>query len=135
MVKIKLLGVERSEKHHFYLFFKTQEFFPFMRNLLKDLGFDISTYESFGRPTDKKYGEPIQDQEEEIKKYTDEKFKFQNDEYFIEVIFGKNKVFLMIHTESDRQSKLIDILNKYCKFQKVPYKKKPSKLISHISSK
>jgi len=39
MVKLKLLGIGKSEKHNYYTFSKTQKFFTLARELLRWLGF------------------------------------------------------------------------------------------------
>ena len=111
MVKLKLLGSGKSEKHNYYIFPKTQNFFSLIRNLLKELGFENEKYEDFGRPVDR-YSEPIFDKEENINEFTDTNQSFENKEYFIEIIFGKDKIFLTIHTEKDRQQKIAKLLSK-----------------------
>jgi len=115
MVKLKLLGIGKSEKHSHYTFPKTQEFFTVARKLLKLMGFQNYELEAFGRPIDKKWGEPIYDEEENIKKYTDKRYAFEKDECYIEIVFGKDKVFLMIHTEKNRQQELSKFLSKFFK--------------------
>lgn len=113
MDKLKLLGIGKSEKHNYYIFSKRQKFFEIIRELLKWLKFKKYDWDAFGRPIDKKFKEPIFSKEDNIKTYTDEKYIFEKEEYYIEIIFGKDNVFLMIHTEKDRQQKLSKFLNQF----------------------
>lgn len=115
MVKLRVLGIGKSEKHNHYIFPKTQEVFTLIRELLKWLKFPEYEWDGFGRPRDKKWGESIYDEEENIKKYVDVRCAFENDGYYIEVVFGKDKVFLMIHTDKNRQQKLSRFLRKFFK--------------------
>lgn len=115
MVKIKLLGIYKSKKHNTYIFKKSQAIFAIVRGLLKELGFKKFEVEAFGRPLDKKWGEPIYNKEGKIKDYTDKRYMFEEKEYHIEIVFGKDRVFLMIHTEKDRQRKLSKFLSKFVK--------------------
>ncbi len=113
MKKIKVFGIKKSEWKNYYIFPKKKEVFEIIRNLLRELGFEECEWEHFGRPIDKKQGEPILNKEENIKKYIDERIGFDNEEYSIEVIFGKDKVFLIIHTETNKQQKISKILDKF----------------------
>jgi len=114
-MKIKLLGIGKSEKHNHYTFPKRQEFFEIARSFLKELGFKDYEWISFGRPCDKKWREPLLNKENRINACVDERHVFGNEEYFIEIIFGKEKVFVLIHTEKDRQQKIANIMKKYIK--------------------
>lgn len=111
MAKLNLLGIRKSKKHNHYTFPKKQEFFTVVRELLKELEF--GDWNTFGRPLDKEFGETIYNEEEDIKKYMDRIYTFEKGEYCIEIIFGKDKVFLMIHMEKNRQQKLLRFLSKF----------------------
>jgi hypothetical protein len=113
MVKIKVLGMGKSAKHNYYIFHKTQQLFSIIRDLLKELGFEKYEWDAFGRPEDPEYHEPIFDQENNIGDYNDRRTSYEKNEYYIEIIFGRDKVFLMIHTQKDRQQKIVDILGKH----------------------
>jgi len=113
MNKIKLLEIEKFSHHNHYKFPKKQEVFTIIRALLKQIGLKKYEWDAFGRPTDKEYGEPLFNQEIDIKDYTDRRFAFGNEEYFIEIVFGKNKVFLMIHTKTDKQKYISKILSNF----------------------
>jgi hypothetical protein len=111
--KIKVLGINKSNWKNYYIFPKKKEVFEIIRNLLRELSFEEWEWNRFGRPIDKKYGEPILNKEENIKKYVDEIMGFDNKEYSIEVVFGRDKVFLIIHTKTDKQQKISKILDKF----------------------
>ncbi len=86
-----------------------------MRTLLKGLGFEIDEWDTFGRPYDSKEREHIYNKEVNIQDYTDTRWSIENRGYFFEVIYGKKKVFLLIHTNEDKQSKISKILNPFIK--------------------
>jgi len=113
MGKIKLLGTKKSEKCNYYVFAKEQKFFSIARKSLLDLEIDNYDANEFARPCDKKYGEPIMNEEDFIQDYYDKIFTFNNKKYFITIIFGKEKVFLIINTISDKQEEVSKILNKF----------------------
>ncbi len=113
MAKLKLLGIGKSAKHIHYTFPKKQEFFQIVRDLLKHLGFEVYEWDGYGRPTDKKWNEPIFNKEMDIKTFTDLRNVLERDEYYIEIIYGKDRVFLTIHTEKDRQQKISKFMNKF----------------------
>ena len=115
MEKIKLLGISKSEKHNKYEFPKEQKILGILRQLLKEIGIGQYTYESFGRTTNKKTGEPIYDKEEKIKSYIDQAVRFDNKEYCVDIVFGKSRVFLFIHTEKNKQKEIARITNKFIK--------------------
>nr|MBI4156736.1 hypothetical protein [Candidatus Woesearchaeota archaeon] len=112
MTKLKLLAVGKSSKHNYYIFPKEQVFFKLARQLLDGLGFEKHDYSAFGIPIDKKWGEPIPNKEENIKNYIDSRYSFKNKEYYVDIIFGKEKIFLMIHTEKDEQQKLARLIKR-----------------------
>ncbi len=71
--------------------------------------------DSFARPIDKKRGELLYDKEDDIKDYTDRHYSFTNEkkQYSIELIFGKNKIFLIIHSNTDKQQEISEIIYKF----------------------
>ncbi len=114
MVKLKLLGVGKSESRCYFIFPKKQNFFKVCRQLLVDLGVDRFHVERFARPTDRD-SEPIFDLEHKIKDYTDKHYSFHDSkgEYIIEIIFGQDKVFLIICTKKDKQKEISKIIDKF----------------------
>jgi hypothetical protein len=115
MTKIKLLGSGKSEKHIHYTFPKKQAVFGIVRELLKELGEPYYEWNAFGRPRDKKWWESIYSEEEDVEGYTDRSFAFEGKDCYIEIVFGKERVFLMVHTEKDMQKKITKILSKFIK--------------------
>ena len=74
---------------------------------------DVEEWDAFGRPEYSQSHEPMFNQEKNIKTYTDLRTAFEQDEYYVEIVFGKDKVFLMVHTEKDRQQKIANILSRH----------------------
>ena len=115
MKKGKLLGIGKSELRTYYILPKKQDFFKICRQLLLDLGVKKFDSNSFARPSDKKFGEPIFDKEENIKNYIDRYYSFtdEKEQYSIELVFGKDKVFLIIYSKTDKQQEISKIVNKF----------------------
>ena len=119
MNPIKIFGLRKTEKHSNYELEKRQEFFSGFRKLLVDLDFgdessNIEIY-GFGRPSGDD-GEPILTKEDDIAKYIDRHYYFENDSFRVDVIFGKEKIFLIINSDKDRQEKISEKVQKFCSF-------------------
>jgi len=112
MKKIKLLGIGKSKLRNYFIFPKKQDFFKICRQLLLELGVEKFNVDSFARPLDN-YGEPIIDQEKDINDYIDRHYSFNDvkKQYNIELIFGKDKIFLIIYTKTDKQKEISRIIN------------------------
>jgi len=117
MVKIKLLGVGKSDNYSHYEFPKVQEVFTIVRALLMELRFSQYIWDAFGRPKGKQYLEPSFDKEDDIKlaKYLDTRYSFEEKGNQLEVIFGKDKVFLSIYGDAETQKKVSKTLNNFIK--------------------
>lgn len=115
MAKIKILGIGKSAKHSHYVFPKEQKVLAVVRALLKELGFDEYKANEFGRPVDKKYGEIVMNDEINVKEYTDKRFALDKEDMLVEVVFGKGKVFVSIHSEKDMQQKISNVVKKFVK--------------------
>ncbi len=114
---IKILAISKSEKHNYFRLEKVQEFVSGFRKFLVDIGFDehdVGVY-SFGRPVDE-HGEPDENKEDDVKNYVDKRFGFDNDEYTIDVVFGKENIFVMIFTKINRQKEIVEGMSKFCSF-------------------
>jgi hypothetical protein len=109
---MKLIGSSKSENHCSFIFPKKQAFFKLIRSFLESLSFDEFEYNSIGRPLDKKWGEPEFDKEEDVKYYIDERTTIGNEEYFIEIIYGKEKIFVSIQTLTDKQEIISKAMSK-----------------------
>lgn len=115
----KILGLKRSERHNLYIIEKKQSFIPGFRKFLSDLDIgngdsDIELY-GFGRPFGKD-GEPDTTKERGINEIVDEHYFFGNKEYVIDLVFGNRKIFLIIKTGRDKQKKISEKIQKFCKF-------------------
>jgi hypothetical protein len=119
MDKIKILGSKKSDNHNLFILDKKQEFFSGFRKFLVDMDFgsEDSSFDiySFGRPQDEEH-EPIIAREEKINEYIDQDFTFTHKGYTINVIFGKNKIFLIIFSKKNIQEKVAKAINKFCIF-------------------
>jgi len=111
---VKIFGADKSEYKNNYVFKKEQEFIQGFRQFLLDIGFkqfDIIT-SHFGYVMDKD-GNPIISEDIDIQEYEDEQFFFQNEEYKIDLVFGKDKIFLIIYTKEDKQQEISEKLHKF----------------------
>jgi len=117
MIKLKLLGIGKSENRCYYILPKKQKFFSFFRQFLLDLGIKKFEADSFARPLDKKFAEPIFDKEDNIKKYVDVHYSFVDGkkQYLVDLVFGKNSIFLIIFTKKDKQDEISKLINKFLK--------------------
>ncbi|HLC63584.1 MAG TPA: hypothetical protein VJJ21_04680 [Candidatus Nanoarchaeia archaeon] len=114
MKPLNILAIHKSPEHNCYVFPKQQNFFGFARRLLEALVFQEYEFETFGGIFDNKTGE-YTIKEDSIKKYTDDRTTFNHPDYFIEFLFGKDKVFLSIHTKKDTQQELSKLIFKCIK--------------------
>jgi len=117
MALVKIIGVNKSEYRNCYILEKIQDFLSGFRKFLLDIGFTESDFEaySFGRPDDK-YGEPDTTKEEDISKYVDKDYFFVNENFRVELIFGKDRIFLIILTTEDKQKEISEKIKKFCTF-------------------
>jgi hypothetical protein len=117
MVLVKIIGVNKSEYRNCYILEKIQDFLSGFRKFLLDIGFTESDFEaySFGRPQDKE-GEPDITKEEDIIEYVDKDYFFANENYGVDLIFGKDMIFLIISTKEDKQKEISEKVQKFCKF-------------------
>lgn len=116
MNKIKLLTVKKFENHMVYVLEKDQEFFSACRSFLEDLGFEDIEIDFFGRVVDEN-GEPIKTQEDDITTYVDKHYYFQSNKGRVDVVFGKDKIFLVVYSsKTDSQEEIALLLSKICTF-------------------
>ena len=109
---MKILGIKKGEHFNYLIFPKVQQFFPFFRKMLKALGEDGETAEGFGRPMKRNNYEYNLKKEYKINRHTDKHYYFIAGDYLIEVVFGKNRIFVSIHTKKDRQKEIARIIKK-----------------------
>ena len=108
--------MRKSEHHNSFIFTKKQIMFSVIRELLKELGFE-SIWDDFGRPYNFKKHDYEYDKEDDIKNniYIDSEFVFSNKEYYMQIVFGKRKMFIMINTKKNRQQKIASFFKKFVK--------------------
>ena len=116
MNKIKLLTVKKFENHMVYVLEKEQEFFSACRSFLEDIGFEDIEIDFFGRVVDEN-GEPIKTQDEDINNYVDRHYYFQSSKGRVDVVFGKDRIFLVVYSsKTDSQEEISVLLSKICTF-------------------
>ncbi|MSS74050.1 hypothetical protein EXS72_00215 [Candidatus Pacearchaeota archaeon] len=116
---VKIFGLSKFEFHTFYELKKEQDFLSGFRKCLVDMGFGEEKYNieiyGFGRPNDKD-AEPDTSKEEDIKDYIDKHYFFQNNEFMIDLVFGKDKIFLMVASKKNKQQEISKKVQKFCDF-------------------
>ena len=111
MKKIKLIGLSKSEDLNTYLFPKEESFFPFIKKLLGNLDFDPSEYGEESN-LDLAYKNGKENFKEFLEKTNDLRWEFKEGNYIIEVIIGKDRIFLLIYTKKDLQQEIYKIISK-----------------------
>ena len=97
-----------------YVLEKTQEFFSAYRSFLIDLGFQDIEIDFFGRVVDEN-GEPVKGKEEDINNYVDKHYYFQSNKDRVDVVFGRDKIFMIVYlSKSDSQEDISALLSKIC---------------------
>jgi len=114
MKKLKLYGIKKGETHNVFQIEKNESFLEYFRESLHELGFKkhttaIELLKLLGDSDDnysaKKYSDEL---------YQDKYFYFENEEFKIDVFFGKERVIVSIFTSSDNQQKLTSLIMKFC---------------------
>ncbi len=108
MKKIKLIGVSKSEDLNTYIFPKDPNFFSFIEKLLPELSFDSNDYyyECFGENTNEK------NFKEFLEKTYDKIWAAKQGNYLLEIIIGKDRIFVLIYTKKDLQQEISKIISK-----------------------
>lgn len=115
--KLKLYRLKKSENHCVFYIEKNKIFLEGFRDFLHDLGFSrLDTAkellclmgDSDNNYSAKKYSSEL---------YRDEYFYLENKEYKINIFFGKERVIVSIFTESDKQQKIMNQINKFCELR------------------
>ena len=103
MRKAKLLGLRKDVHLSHFILKKNQAFFGFGRAMLKVLEFDKYEWDELGRPYDIKIREPEFDKELDINEFTDTMKVLEREGIVVHIIYGKDKVFMIINTKKDKQ--------------------------------
>ena len=114
MEYLKLYELKKSEKHCIFHIEKHKIFLEKFRSFLHNLGFSkLDTAKellSLMGDSDNNYS--AKEYSNEL--YQDNYFYFENDDYKIDVFFGKDKVIISIFTELDKQTEIMEQINKFC---------------------
>ena len=114
MKKLKLYGIKKGETHNVFQIEKDESFLEYFREFLHELGFKkhttaIELLKLLGDSDDnysaRKYTDEL---------YQDKYFYFENEEYKIDVFFGKERVIVSIFTSSDEQERVTKLMMKFC---------------------
>lgn len=116
MKKIKVLGINKRDYRTQVIFPKEQKFFRIFKKFLIKLGFEKSEQiQEFGIPFNEKEYEYAYKKEENIKKNIDISHNFRNKYYSIDVVFGKNKIFVIFNYKRDKQQFISECLEEFIK--------------------
>ncbi len=118
---MKLLALTKAEDRCFFKLEKKQSFFKNFRNFLTELNFASVDIENFGYELDEECLPTSK--EKDISKLIDKHGFFKNDDYNIDIISGKNSIFVIISTKSDKQKELSEKILKFADFDKKVVKK------------
>lgn len=101
---IKILASRKEDFHSDYTLEKEQEFFAGFRQFLIDSGFNTHDYEitHFGKAQGD-YGELDSTKDMDIKTLNDKYVFLGNEEYSIDIVYGIDKIFVIINTKKDYQ--------------------------------
>ena len=114
MLKIQLLSIQKSEFHSCYSFSKQQGFLPFLRAFCKDLGLNTG---EFGHPENvTKTREVLYDRDIDISTLVDYHVRFSYPKIksiSLDLVFGKDTIFMILYTPVDRQQEIAKLLAKY----------------------
>ncbi len=113
MVKIRLLGVGKFERYVHYILSKEQVFFKIVRALVGE--FDRDYEYEIGYYYNQKEREYDPKKEMDIKTFTDQRWSAETEDYIVEFIYGKDKIFLSVFTRKDDQDKISKIINPFIK--------------------
>lgn len=105
--KIKILGIDKSAARIFLVLEKKEEFIKYFEKFLEELGFGWLQTHGFFKPDG---GMELKN----IKKIFDVHRLFLNTEYNIELIIGKEKIFLIIYTRENKQQFITDKIEEFC---------------------
>ncbi len=110
--KIKIYSVKKSEIGVRYEMEKRKSFFVNFYNFLIKLGFDDADVKLsiFGQEWDSI-------KEIDCTNMVDSNFRFDQNPYSIDLIFGVNKVFVNIHTLADKQEEIVEAMEEYFSFE------------------
>jgi hypothetical protein len=116
MKKLKLYSTKKGKTHNVFNIEKDETFLEYFRNFLHKLGFEkhttaIELLKLLGDSDDnysaRKYDDEL---------YQDKYFYFENEEFKVDVFFGKERAIISIFTSSDNQEKITKLMMDFCEF-------------------
>ena len=118
---LKLFEITKSAERIVYVVEKKQEFFKSFRKFVRNLDVNLTHNIEFSEFGSKSNDEASSDYgvDVDIKEYVDRIFHFSNGGksiYSIDVVFGKDRIFIIIYTQEDKQNKISKLLNKFGRF-------------------
>jgi len=106
--------MKKGETHNAFHIEKNESFLEYFREFLHSLGFTKLTTagellrllgDSDDNYSARKYSDEL---------YQDKYFYFENEDFKIDVFFGKERIIVSIFTSSDNQNKLSELMMKFC---------------------
>jgi hypothetical protein len=114
MRKLKLLGLKKGKSHSVFHIEKDEIFLQKFRNFLHNLGFDknITANELLKLLGDVDNNYSMKKYSNEL--YQDKYFYFENENYRIDLFFGKEKITVSIFTSLDDQQIITKLITDFC---------------------
>ena len=120
-MKGNIHGIGNEGRYNYIVLNKEQKIIDFIEKVLKDLFqeeihleyFYTDEYQSIEEAREKKPGKKVKKKVEEI---IDQRFNFSGEDYKIDLIFCKDKVFIIADISLDKRKELIQILKEMFKF-------------------
>lgn len=108
----KILGIKKSETQTIYTFSKDWNFFEKFEKILFDLGF-----KSYELPCSFPSNLGINEKRQDLTKICDVYDSISNKTYSLLVIYGKDKLFLIINAKDKNMKKINEMINKTFEFK------------------
>ncbi len=108
---MNLIAVKKFDSHIIYVLEKNQEFFSAYKKFLNNLGFMDIEIDFLGSGINAD-GEAA-GREEDINEYIDRHYYFQRENDRVDVIFGKDRIFLVVSFRPDNREDINNLLEKW----------------------
>ncbi len=115
MKKIQLIGLGNNEKRNYFVFRKNKSFLYSLPPFFDSLNIQMpGSLLGFVSELSEKEQDAIS---ENLSEYTDYMEYLEDDDYTIELFYGKEKIFLVINTEPENRERIIEELKKVADFE------------------
>jgi adenylate kinase family enzyme len=111
--KIILLSISKYPYRSEFGFPKEQKFFDILRKFLWKLGFEEEDINISGHGRPWSEGEPISDKEDNIKKYINKIYNFNNKNYSVDIIYFDKEIYLIINSKQNKQKIISKALDEF----------------------